>query len=492
MQTTTSKNPVLVNLSWIVFANIFVKPLWFFFLVFSARILGPEDFGKFNFSVSFVLIFSILYELGMDLFTVREVSINKQLSPKLLGTSLIIKCFLVPVVTLIIILTINILGYSGTTIKAVYWSILYIMFITTANYLRTFFRGFEKINYEAVTVIIEKILLCLFGGYALIAKLNVVDFLKLLTLGSFFSIIITAAILFKKLVKPDFSFNLKLICEVFKKSLPFALMNIFILIYFRIDMVMLSIMKNETMVGLYSSSYRIMEMLLVIPAIIMIPIYPAMSRLLINDRLKFWELSQTAVKGMLLVSIPITLMIFFLAHNFMYLFYGSSDYLLATPALKILVFALPFNALTSVFATMLAASNRQILTTRNTSICAGLNIVLNIFLIPQYGFVGASLATIATEGLLAAISYFAVVNYFKEKVCQTYMMKFFSLTLVVLVANIFSKMLDLSVYFATAVSLLFFVAGVFWLGLIEVSVLKLLTPKMIIERFNNGRLSKFD
>lgn len=479
MKEINRKNSVLANLSWIVFANIIVKPMWFFFLIFSARILGPEDFGKFNFALSFVLIFSILYELGMDLFTVREVSINKQQSSHLLGNSLLLKAILIPIVASLIILIINLLGYSDVTIKAVYWSILYILFITTANYLRSFFRGFEKINYEAITIFIEKIILCLLGGFALVFNSGVLEFLKLLALGSLMSFIFTAMILFIKLVKPDFSFDFRLMKEILKKAMPFALMNIFILIYFRIDMVMLSLMQNETIVGLYSSSYRIMEMLLVIPAIIMIPIYPAMSRLTVKDRAKFRELSQASVKGILLVSLPVTLIIFFLAFQFMRLFYGNSDYLSATGALKILVFSLPFNGLTTVFATMLAANNKQILTTRNTAICAVFNIVLNIILIPKYSFWGAAIATLATEGFLTGLSYHAVVNRLGEKICPAYMVKFFLLTLISLIFNVVLVKFEFSMYVTSAVSLLFFIAGSFWLKLIEINVLKLLIPKTL-------------
>ncbi|MBD3340525.1 MAG: oligosaccharide flippase family protein [Candidatus Lokiarchaeota archaeon] len=479
MKQKSSKNIILKNLSWIVFANIIAKPFWFLFLMISARILGPEDFGKFNFAISFVMIFSILYELGMDLFTVREVSINRQQSEKLLGNSLIIKVALIPMVSSLIILVANLLGYSDVTIQAVYWSILYVMFITTANYLRSFFRGFEKINYEAVTVIFEKIVLCFLGGYALVFSSGVINLFKLLTAGALLSSIFTASLLFIKLVKPKFSFDFSLMRGILKKAMPFALMNIFILIYFRIDMVMLSLMKNETIVGLYSSGYRIMEMLLIIPAILMIPIYPAMSRLTVNDRSKFRELSQISVKGILLISLPVTLVIFFLANIFMLLFYGDSEYLLATGALKILVFALPFNGLTTVFATMLAANNRQLLTTRNSGICAVFNIVLNFSLIPKYGFMGAAAATLATEVLLTALSYLAVFNRLGEKICPAYMVKFLVLTLFVLCVNIVFQIFGLSIYIVSFISFLCFVGGLFFLNLFEVSLLKQLLPGTI-------------
>jgi O-antigen/teichoic acid export membrane protein len=303
----------------------------------------------------------------------------------------------------------------------------------------------------------------------------VLNFLKWLSLGSLISIIFTAALLFKKLVKPDFSFDFSFMQNTLGQALPFALMNIFILIYFRIDMVMLSLMKNETVVGLYSASYRIMEMLLVIPAVIMIPIYPAMSRLTKNESAKFHELSQISVQGLLLICLPVTLIIFFLAPQFMLFFYGDSDYLTATAALKILVFTLPFNGLTSVFATMLAANNRQIITTRNTAICAGFNILLNMLLIPSYSFIGAAAATLATEGLLAALCYFAVVKSLGEKISSTYLLKFFLLTLFVLSAKLIWQKADLSPYFTSAVTVLFFIVGLFWLKLFDLRFLKLLS-----------------
>ena len=409
-----------MNLSWIGVANLIVKPIWFLFLVYTARTLGAEDFGRFTFSVSFVMMFAILYELGLELFTVKEVATKKQSSQKLLGNCLIIKLILAPIVSLFIIVIIHVLGYSGTTLFAVYWAIIYVFFTTTTNYLRTFFRGFEKINFEAYSMIIEKLILFVLGGFALISNAGVVNFLKLLTLGSFISLIGTAVILFNKLVKPDFTLDIKLILEILKKAWPFALMNIFMLIYFRIDVVMLSMMKNETIVGLYSSSYRIMEMLIMIPAAIMIPIYPAMSRLFRDDSNKFNKLSKNTTKLMLLFSLPVTLAVYIFAGQLMGVFYFDSEFLSAIPALKILAWVLPFSCLTFVFGTMLASTGRQIISTRNVGICAGLNILLNFIFIPQHGFIGASIATLVTEVVLVVLSVNALFGYVSQNIFRAF------------------------------------------------------------------------
>ena len=185
----------------------------------------------------------------------------------------------------------------------------------------------------------------------------------------------------------------------------------------------------------------------------------------------------------MLLSLPITILIFFLAYHLMHLFYGQSDYLLATPALKILVWVLLFNGLTSVFATMLAAKNKQILTTRNTAICAGLNVVLNLLLIPKYSFIGASIATIITEALLAVLSFSAVVKYFTDKAFKKFIMKFVLLTIITVFANIVLITNNLSLYLSTILTMLLLIVGIFALGLIEERILKLLTPRVIFARF---------
>ncbi|MBD3360288.1 hypothetical protein GF366_00635, partial [Candidatus Peregrinibacteria bacterium] len=133
----------------------------------------------------------------------------------------------------------------------------------------------------------------------------------------------------------------------------------------------------------------------------------------------------------------------------------------------------------TVFATMLAANNRQLLTTRNSGICAVFNIVLNFGLIPKYGFMGAAAATLATEVLLTVLSYLAVFNRLGERICPAYMAKFLVLTLFVLCVNIVFQIFGLSIYIVSFISFLCFVGGLFFLNLFEVSLFKQLFPGTI-------------
>lgn len=466
------KNHLLINLKWIGFANLIAKPIWLLFLILAARRLGVEEYGIYTFAISFVAIFAIFYEFGIDVLTTREVAINKEKSAIFFGNTLLVKLILALLVSAFNILIVHLLGYKGIILYALYWAVIFMLFSTAINYLRAFFRGLERINYEAYSILIEKALLCLCGGYALMSQSDVVSFLKLLALGNLASLICTS-FLFKKLTIPKITLNLQSAFGILKKAWPFALMNIFMVVYFRIDAVMLSLMIDETAVGLYGSTYRIMEMLLMIPAVIMIPIYPAMSRLFKNDEVKFHNLSQITTKAMLLFSVPIAFTVFILANNLMTVFYGNSEFLLATPALKILVWVLPFSSLTCVLGTMLAATNKQKVTMRNTGICAGLNIALNLVFIPKFSFVGASTATLITEGVLVIMNFSVLRNFFSNRLFRAFTKKFVTLTFFYILMFFIFQVINLSPYLSLVICTFVFVIAALKFGLMETSLLKI-------------------
>src|SRR3979411_3080493 len=105
-------------------------------------------------------------------------------------------------------------------------------------------------------------------------------------------------------------------------------------------------------------------------------------------------------KALLLVGWPMSLGIFVLAHPLNHALFGDK-YELAEPALRILALSLGFAFVNNAFIGALSASDRQSSFTWAAGWSLVANLALNLALIPTFGYVGASWATVMTQIFLA-------------------------------------------------------------------------------------------
>ncbi len=392
---------VVRNFSKLFTGYSFSRVFWFCFLIFLARKLGPTEFGIFSFALTFANLFVIFMELGINQLSIRKLARNKKEIPLHFESVFPLKIGLSLVVFFAIYVIISTLNKPPHTVLAVYLAAGFTIFTAFSNFIRSYFRALEVFQYEANSMILEKVILVSLGTGGLLLGLGLIEILQLLVLGN---VLTFAAILLwsvkEKLVplalKPNWAYSK----NILRNALPFAIMDFFILIYFRIDTVMLSLMKDDAAVGLYNSAYRVLETIMVLPMLLMATAYPLMSQHASSPKLH--AMAQQLMRFFLIVSLPIVIGTALMSDHVIQTLYGSG-YGMAAPALQILVFAYPFICLTFEFGALLAATDKQAYATVSTGICAGLNIILNFLLIPWLSYVGAAITTAATEALLAVL-----------------------------------------------------------------------------------------
>jgi O-antigen/teichoic acid export membrane protein len=96
--------------------------------------------------------------------------------------------------------------------------------------------------------------------------------------------------------------------------------------------------------------------------------------------------------------------IFVLAHPLNHLLFGRA-YDLAEPALRILALSLGFAFANNAFIGALSAADRQSSFTWAAGWSLVANLALNLALIPTFGYVGASWATVVTEIVLGVVAW---------------------------------------------------------------------------------------
>jgi O-antigen/teichoic acid export membrane protein len=182
---------------------------------------------------------------------------------------------------------------------------------------------------------------------------------------------------------------------------PMALLNALVALYFHIDMLMLPEMVDLRQTGWYKAAYSLVEACLFLSAGVASALYPLFSTPTLSKPAKVRQL-KLALKWLHLLAFPLAFGGTAMApHIVGWLFQKQAHAYTGTiVALQILVWALPFMFANNALVRFHLGLGNTLLVLRWVLAIALLNIALNAAMIPHWGFRGAGISTILSEGLL--------------------------------------------------------------------------------------------
>lgn len=402
------------NTSYLTIALILQKVISFTYFAILARNLGPENLGKYYFAISLTTIFAIFIDMGMVNALTREVAKSENRAKDLLGNVLIIKIPLAILSLAAVAILINIMGYPLITMYLVYLSSICMIL---DSFTLTFFgviRGFHNLKFESIASVIFQIIVIIFGLSALYAGLGLLWVMSALVGASLFNFVYSGFVLWKKWkIKIIPRYNKDLIKFIIKLSIPFGLFAIFQRIYTYIDTVFLSIYAGDKYVGLYQVAFKIIFALQFLPMAFMASLYPAMSTYWLKNREQLAISFERAINYLIIISLPITFGIIFLADKIILIF--KSDFIEAILPMQIIIVSLLFIFINFPIGSLLNACDRQKINTTNMAIVTIVSVLLNIILIPKFQAIGASITVLATNFLMFALGIYWVPKIIKYR-----------------------------------------------------------------------------
>ena len=379
--------------------------------IYIARKLGDKDFGKLSFVYSFAGICFIVADFGLSTILIRNVSRQKELTREYVGNILVLKIVLSFICISVIGIFILFTDYPTDviTLLVIFGGVMF--FKALIDLFCTVLNAHERMDLEAFLKGTNHILLFVSGimiiavGYGLFGLANV--FLVAFSFSSIIGFCIVDVCIEK--IRP--SFDLKFWRYILKESLPLALTVIFTVIYFKIDVVMLSIIRgSDSEIGWYSAAMRLIELMGIIPALIVSALFPIVSSLYKESIDSLKGVYRTSFRYLIMIALPIAVGTMLLSEHLIDTIYGE-EYVKTIPALKILSLALVFIFVNYIMMNILVAVDRQMTNAIMAGTCVFVNIVLNMCLIPHYGYLGAGAATVITEIVLFALGIYYVAKY---------------------------------------------------------------------------------
>jgi len=171
-------------------------------------------------------------------------------------------------------------------------------------------------------------------------------------------------------------------------------------VFFKIDVLLLSQIKGDEVVGWYSAAYKWVDAFLIIPAYSVLALFPLMSRRATDDPAGLTRAFEMARRWLLVIALPIAVAVTFLAEDLIGLLGGAQYLPHGAVALRVMIWFLPFSFVNGLSQYVLIAIQRQRWITISFAVAVAFNLSANLVAIPPYGYVGAAVVTILTEVVL--------------------------------------------------------------------------------------------
>ncbi len=395
------------NTSWMLGGKVLQMGVTFFVTAYVARYLGPSDFGLLNYARSFGTFFLIFATLGLQTLLMRNLVEKPELAGKTLGTALMMR-FASSLVSILVFFGVTQLFPEHDYLT----NVLILLVVGSA-----FFQSFDSLeSYFQAEVKSQYSVQVRFGAVMSFSAMQLVMIyleLPVIWFGWAFllrNVIAGLGMLFvyqRHFGKmSDFSFDFSYAKKLFMDALPLIFSGVVVILYMKVDQVMIMNLMGDEAVGQYTAALRFSEIWYFGGGLLTAALFPAIVNAKKHSEKRYLKRLQHFYDLMVYVAIGIALPVallgpWLLQQDFLF----GDAYDAAGPVLQIHVWTLVFVFLGVAASKQLIAENLQRIELYRTIFGAVINMILNYFLIQSHGITGAAVATLISQAFASWLGY---------------------------------------------------------------------------------------
>ena len=397
---------IFTNIGWLLAERVLRMGVGFTVTIWVARYLGATQFGLLNYAIALISILATLAALGLDKIVVRDLVRKPESAAKIIGTGFLLK-----------------LG-SGIT--------AFLLASITIFCLRPE----EKLT---------RVLVAIVSGSLIFDALNIADYwfqsrvqskYTVWAKNSAFIMMTLVRIVLIKIEAPLLAFawaflgesaltavgfaiayqisgqnlrawraNWVLAKNLLRESWPLILSNLAIMVYVRVDQVMLGQLTDDRAVGIYAAAARISEVWPFIGLAIVTSVNASLIEAKKNSEKLYYQKLQYLLNWLAAIVYAIAIPMVFFSTPLILLVFGS-EYAPAGPILSVHIWSAMFGFLGLAKSFWIANEGLTVYALATSSSGAALNILLNLWLIPNYREMGAAIATVVSYGFTDYVTCF--------------------------------------------------------------------------------------
>lgn len=379
-----------------------------------SRYLPLEVFGDYGLITAVASIFMVLTDMGGGQIAIREMSRDLARAREIFAATLILRCLFSLISFGTIVLMVHFTSDSPQVLRAAYIAALGVAFFFIGDVSPIVFTAYERMEFSAILKFIAET--CYILGIVAIIYFDFgLDGIFMALLLSYVARLIAGLLIVaKKFFRPRIFWDFQTLKWISKEALPLGINRLLRKASFRIDTILLQILRTREEVGLFHGVYRIILIILFIPRMITDALFPLFSRYAEESQDAMDFAFMKSFKFLLILVLPLTLVVFLLAQPIVLLLLGNK-FAQAVPLLQLLSLVWGVTFFSVLCNKALNASNHQALATVAVGICLAVNLLLDLMLIPLFGYLGAAMATLAAEVVLLLASFYFIAS---RRVCR--------------------------------------------------------------------------
>ena len=381
-----------------------------------ARYLGAESYGIYQRSEAFVLLFSVLANLGLDMILTREVARDRTSSARSFWVVALCKVLLSAAALALVLWLIPIRGYEGTLGQAIQlFAILLVVnaFVQSADAV---LQGLQAMRELAFITVLAQVVWSVGALYCVWSDRGLLWIIGFLLVSATTHLAVSLFVLHRqgalRWEPPRWSragFFLR-------EALPLAFAASFVILYQQIDAVMIGDLKGNTEVGWYKAGAKVLLVFSILRESFMMAVFPILAALVHQDPERLTQFFTRAVRYQVIVAL--LFVIGLISFGRLATFVFGTEFRETARLLPLLGWITIPQIISITSGRTLIAAGHQSRLMVSTSVSLGVNVVGNLFLIPRYGIQGAAVASIVSECVVAALNLFYVHRY----VCRTHLL----------------------------------------------------------------------
>jgi O-antigen/teichoic acid export membrane protein len=371
-----------------------------------ARCLGSEGLGRYGAIYAYLTLFAWMAAFGFEPILVREISRERENASSLLHTAMVMSCFIAVGTVAVAVLVAPFVGYPGVLRNLVILAGLEYV-LTPLRLPSVIFQVDLQQWYGATINVVRQgiwctvIVLVWFLGAPLVYVIA----------GRVLCAAIESTLLWaysRRFLKGSGRFLREKSKAMFSHAFPIAFASLLAMIYLRIDQVMLHKMVSDSELGQYVAAVKVSELFETLPSALMISVAPIFAVSAVDPE-RFRSYVDRTFRYLMVLAAALCVVMTVGATPVVQVLFGR-QFLPAAPLLSVLIWSEIAVFFSTVVVNVLVAQNQQRLLPIPTLAGAGVNIALNLVLIPRYGAIGAAYATLISY----SVAWIVVLFFFDQ------------------------------------------------------------------------------
>lgn len=394
---------VAKNLISLLSVRVFDVLYTFLVMAILARYFGPDLYGDYAFVVALVFIYLPFINFGITPIMVRELSVHPDRRDEIFGAGLTFRVLLASAAILGTVVVLPLVSLSHRLMVALVICLVSELCLQGVRICAEIFIAFERMELETfITVTCRSIALILLLAVAHFDLGFLAVFIAFATLNG---LALTAALLIvrAKFLKPRLVWRGHLLWFWLKEALPMAISFMCMESFLRVDILILRAYRDPVEIAYFDVAYKIIYRVLLVASVLAIGLSPAMFRLGQSERDRFRGLVEQALKILLILVIPITLVAHLVGPHLMVPFFGAK-FRPAELSMAILSWCLFFSFFEPFLTGVLISIKKTWLVPITNGSVLAVNLLLDVLLIPSYGYLGACYANVGAYACWFVVS----------------------------------------------------------------------------------------